>query len=409
MKSIRDSVTAALLLALLACGTLLVLSHPRALVADFFTYYAQARAGTEYAPPQERFPSAVSGGQHALTRAVSRHTGLITLYGGFQRLIGSRIVHDASQNSYVARLENGQLNFIVHNAAPGDPSRNAARTSDFAVFAAERGIPTLFVLAPQKIGDERLKPAGAVEYGNADSDRFLSLLQSGVGVLDLRPAFRENHSALFFNTDHHWTPEGAFLAFRQIAARLEADYGFPIDPAVTDRGNYRATLYPDFFLGSQGKRVGPLYAGMDDFSLLLPAEQTTGFTFRIPHKDVTRAGSFEDAFLFSEMLNAADPYTANPYVAYTGGDYPLSIAENANSPGGQKILLLRQSFSCALAPFLSRACARLDIIDPRYFEESIRDYVDQTRPDLILIVYAASDTCNDALFAPLEAGFRPAP
>lgn len=394
MKSRRNSVTAALLLVLLACGSLLVLSHPQALLADLRTGYTESRE------ENGRFSALVAGTQSAVHSAVSRHTGLITVYGGFQRLIGSRIVQDASQSNNVVRLNNGQLNFIARDAAPGDPSKNAARVNDFAAFAETLGISTLFALAPQKINSDGLKPAGAVEYGNLNSDRFLDFLGGQVDTLDLRTAFRENHSALFFKTDHHWTPEGAFLAFQQIAGRLKTRYGFPVDPEVTDRGNYKTTLYPQFFLGSQGKRVGPLYAGMDDFNLLLPSRETSGFTFEIPHKGVTRSGSFEDAFMFLGMITDDDPYTANPYASYTGGDYPLSIMKNGN--GEKKILLIRQSFSCALAPFLARACGQLDIIDLRYYEGSIRDYVSETLPDLVLIVYAASDTCNDELFAPLE-------
>lgn len=401
MKQLRESVTAVLLLLLLGCGALLVLSKPRLLVQDFRSGYALARPEAPTLP--DKLSAAVAGAEGAVNKAVSRRTGLITLYGGFQRLIGCEIVQDASQENNVARLKNGKLNFIARDAERGDPSQNAAILNGFAAYAKTLDIPTLFVLAPQKISKYAdQKPAGAVEFGNENSDRFLSLLTRDVDTLDLREAFRDSgHDACFFNTDHHWTPEGAFLGFQQIAARLESGYNFPIDSKVPDRARYETTLYPALFLGSQGKRVGPWYAGKDDFNLLLPREATDGYTFEIPHKGVTRSGSFEDAFLFREMLDGGSPYTANPYAAYTGGDYPLSIAKNQNSPGGKKILLLRQSFSCALAPFLSRACSQLDIIDPRYYEGSIREYAAGARPDLILIVYAASDTCNEALFTPL--------
>ena len=125
MKSRRNSVTAALLLVLLACGSLLVLSHPRALLSDLRTAYAV------YREENGRFDALVAGTQSAVRSAVSRHTGLITVYGGFQRLIGSQIVQDANQNSNIVRLTNGQLNFIARDAEPGDPTENAARVNDF--------------------------------------------------------------------------------------------------------------------------------------------------------------------------------------------------------------------------------------------------------------------------------------
>lgn len=403
MKRLRESVTAVLLLCLLVCGSILVLSHPRALLENFRSGYAQARPESPTAA--DKLAAAVSGAENAVDRAVTRQTALITLYGGFQRLVGCEIVQDASQSNNVVRLKNGKLNFIAREPVQGAPDGNAALLNEFAAYNGMLGIPTLFVLAPQKISkyaDE--KPAGAVEYGNEDSDRFLGLLAPQVDALDLRPAFRDTengHDAYFFNTDHHWTPEGAFLAFRSIAERLRAAYSFATDPAAEDPASYQKITYSDHFLGSQGKRVGPWYAGLDDFTLLLPAGETSGFSFEIPHKGVLREGSFEDAFLFYEMLEPGDLYSMNPYAAYTGGDYPLSIARNGNDLSGKKILLLRQSFSCALAPFLSLACAELDIIDPRYYEGSVREYVARTQPDLVMVVYAASDTCNDALFAPL--------
>lgn len=403
-KPSRESAAALLLLALLACGPALLLAHPRALLENFRSGYAQARP--ERPTAADKLAAAIAGAENAAEKAVAQQTAFITLYGGFQRLTGCEIVQDASQDNNVARLKNGKLNFVARDAKRELPDENAAALNDFAAYNGTLGVPTLFVLAPQKIGKfSDVKPAGAVEYGNENSDRFLGLLSPEVGALDLRPVFRDaegGHDAYFFDTDHHWTPEGAFLAGRAIAARLRADYGFTPDPEAENVFDWRKITYEDCFLGSQGKRVGPLYAGLDDFTLLLPLEETDGFSFEIPHKGVLREGSFEDAFLFEEMLASGDLYHANPYAAYTGGDYPLSVARNGGNPSGKKILLLRQSFSCALAPFLSRACSELDIIDPRYYDGSVREYVADTRPDLVLVVYAASDTCNGALFEPLS-------
>lgn len=404
MKKLRVSVASVLLLALMALGACLALSNPKALLADFQSGYAQVCP--ESPGFFDKLACGIAGAGHAADEAAARQTPLITLYGGFQRLIGCEIVHDASAANNVVRLKNGKLNFFARGSEPGNPDGNAAILNDFSAYNASLGIPTLFVLAPQKISMyANEKPAGAVEYGNENSNRFLSQLSPGTGTLDLRPAFHEapnGHNYYFFNTDHHWTPEGAFLAFQQIAERLRTSYGFAISAQATDLSSYQKDLYPQLFLGSQGKRVGPWYAGLDDFTLLRPAEPTTGFSFEIPHKNVLREGSFEDAFLFYEMLETGDIYHLNPYVVYTGGDYPLSIARNANDLSGKKILLLRQSFSCALAPFLACACSQLDILDPRYFDGSIREYIATSQPDLVLIVYGASDTCNERLFEPLS-------
>ena len=406
MKKLRTSAAALLLLALMLFGSCLMLSNPKALRDDFRSGRAQALTGADSPGFPGKLARWIAGANHAADEAADRQTALITLYGGFQRLIGCEIVQDASAANNVVRLKSGKLNFISRDPKPGNPDGNAEILNDFAAYNNSLGIPTLFVLTPQKISmyaDE--KPAGAVEYGNENANRFLSQLSPETSTLDLRSAFHEaerGHNYYFFDTDHHWTPEGAFLGFQHIAERLRTSYVFTIDSQITDLTGYQKDTYPQLFLGSQGKRVGPWYAGLDDFTLLRPAGATSGFSFEIPHKGVLREGSFEDAFLFYEMLETGDIYSLNPYVVYTGGDYPLSVARNANDHSGKKILLLKQSFSCALAPFLACGCSQLDILDPRYFEGSVRSYIAEAQPDLVMVVYGASDTCNELLFTPLS-------
>ncbi len=44
---------------------------------------------------------------------------------------------------------------------------------------------------------------------------------------------------------------------------------------------------------------------------------------------------------------------------------------------------------------------RVDILDLRYYQGSVRDYVRQTQPDLVIAAYGAGDCVNEVLFAPL--------
>lgn len=402
MKRLRESVAAVILLLLLTAGFFSVIIHPQTLLSTFInSYCASASENTSIV---QKLEASISGAESAVAESINQNTSLITLYGGVQRLIGNEIIYDASLDYNVIRLKNNKLNFYIQ-PNPNDPSACAALLNDFTDYNSSLGIPTLFVLAPIKIDKySDTTPIGITTHWNDEADSFLQMLTAD--SLDLRDTFHNSekgHDYYFFNTDHHWTPEGAFLGFKTIAERLRSDYGFDIDPAATYLDSYKKVTYENIFLGSQGKRVGPLYAGVDDLTLVLPAEETSGYSFSIPFKNEQKSGSFEDAFMYYEMFDGDDYYSSNPYVVYTGGDYPLSIATNENDTSGKKILLIRQSFSCTLAPFLSRACSELDIIDPRHYGDSIRAYVEQTQPDLVMVVYCASDTCTSSLFTPLAS------
>lgn len=398
-EKFRFSLTACLLLLLLLWGAFLLWSNASNLPALFRNSYASARP--ENPGPVEKLSTAISAAETAVDRTLNQHTELITLFGGLQRLIGNDVVRDSGGYT-VVRMKNGKLTFLD---SPSDPAPNAALLNDFAAYNHSLGVHTLYVTLPNKVDPNADQmPTGSFGYGNGHGDQFLELLDPSVGSLDLRECFQtaeRPYDDYFFDTDHHWTPEGAFLGFQCLCQELRDEYGFAIDPELTDPDHYERVVYENWFLGSQGKRVGPLYAGVDDFVLWLPKGADSGYRYRVPHKDLTREGGFEDAFLFYEMLEKKDYYHLNPYAAYSGGDYPLSIAENQNPGSGKRVLLLRQSFSCTLAPFLAQACARLDILDLRYYKESVRDYVEETRPDLVILAYGAGDCVNEALFAPL--------
>lgn len=65
-------------------------------------------------------------------------------------------------------------------------------------------------------------------------------------------------------------------------------------------------------------------------------------------------------------------------------------------------MLLRDSFACALTPFLALSCSELVTIDLRYFSGDLLDTVVKLEPDLVLSLMTAGSTGNAALF-PSEA------
>ena len=339
--------------------------------------------------------------ESALNDALDSSHLFIQLYGGVQRLAGRRMVSDVSSDNTVTKLSTGALTFCGLDNQYAPPTAQAENTAALAQYLEELGVPFLAVTAPEKIPpDSDQLPAGVNEYGNDYADAFLDLAsQAGVGTFDLRPAFLESGrwEDLFFVTDHHWNADGAFLAYQTLAAELEERYGFSTDPAYTDPDSYERTVYEDLFLGSQGKRVGSLYAGADDFTVYTPKFDTS-FTYTIPALDTVRTGSFQQALCFPEHIQQRDWFNGNPYVYYSGGDFGISTIVNENDPDGPTVVLLRESFSCALAPFLALSCGKLVTIDLRYFEGDLPSTLAQLQPDLVTLLYSASSFRLENLF-----------
>ena len=394
----RNTITALLFLLLTAAGLTLVLTA--------FVGGEGKLEGLLKSAVRERDPGAVlSEAESAVNSDLDRDHLFIQLYGGVQRLSGRRVIQDMVAGNTVAKLSTGALNFVnlgtagqVDQEAVG---RRAQATAELAAKLEVRGIHYLYIAEPQKIqrGAELL-PRGLEESGNATCDAYLAELDRlGVDYLDLRPVFESNgiYSNWFFRTDHHWKPEAAFFAWQYLSGELDLRYGYETPSILTNPNNWSTRVLDDFFLGSQGKRVGSLYAGVDDFTIYTP-KFDTNLTYTNSDGSFDRSGPFAQSVCFPERVEERDWFNGNPYTYYSGGDYAMATMVNHNNPKGPKVVLLRESFSCALAPFLALSCSELTTIDLRSFSGDLTETIRALDPDLVITLYTASTTKLDNMF-----------
>ena len=320
----------------------------------------------------------------------------VNLNGGVHKLLGSREVNER----YL--MDNGQMTYIIPEL---DMGRIAQNTADFAEAVEERGIPFLYVNLLFKVddGDKKL-PQGVEDFSNENADRFLALLREDeVPCVDLREIEKAeglDHYSLFFPTDHHWTPEAGLWAAGEVSQALgELDASLRADAALFDLSHYDCETYEQVFLGSHGRRVGAWYAGLDDLDVLTPRFETA-LRFSVPSEGIEREGSFQDTMLFPEKLTEEDKMNSAAYDVYCGGQYDLLRVENLLHGNGKRLLVLQDSFSLVVIPFLSLGYEQVDYLDLRLWGGDLLDYMDETRPDAVLILYnpGALEDNNTVMF-----------
>lgn len=348
------------------------------------SYYA-LRAGGDTALAESRFNDFLPGKE-----------AWVTLNGGVQKLLGRREVNERY------RLDNGQLTYVIPEL---DMSSIAANTADFAGALEERGVPFLYVNLLFKVDEEdKQLPPGVEDYSNENADSFLALLDAaGVDNLDLRKLEKAeglDHYSLFFGTDHHWTPETGLWASHRIAQALgERDPDLAVDLSLLDPANYDKEVLEGVFLGSHGRRVGTWYAGLDDLSILAP-RFATRLRFSVPSEGLVREGSFEETMLFPEKLTDGDLMNSSRYDVYCGGQYDLLRVENLLGGNGKRLLVLQDSFSLVVIPFLSLGCESVDYLDLRLWDGDLLAYVEETKPDMVVVLYnpGALEDNNTVMF-----------
>ena len=354
----------------------------------------------------------------SMTENFKSRNNWININGLFQRLAGVTIIRDAGDID-VYKMNNGQLTYYYPD---NDMTYAAKETIGLAEFVGETGADFMYVQLPCKAYSDELMPAGTHTYGYADADELIAALkEKDVPVLDLRKRIADedsNISELYFNTDHQWKPSTGLWAAREIAQELSKTvHGYEYDKSLLDEDNYEKRTYKDWFLGSLGRRTGRFFGGVDDFETIIPKFESNFKLYTESQTDGKvrkREGSFEKALMRMDYLEEKDMSILTPGTIeysciadkleprsgdnagyytyqYMGNEYRLSSISNLSSDNNKKILMLRDSFSCVVQPFLSFTTSEITAIDMRYHSKlNLKEYIKNNDYDAVIIVYNPS-------------------
>lgn len=334
----------------------------------------------------------------------------VSLNGGFHKLIGSAVMRDADVNQMIVKIQDDtkttQDDSITSIVWQYDMAPLAQSVSDFSVWLEKAKIDFCYVQAPYKViaGYTQI-PTGVTDYSNENADQFLAgLEENDVDYLDLREkivAENKDRKGLFYRTDHHWQTKTAFWAFSKIGEMLESQYGWDIpEDYLRLEKSYDITSYPHSFLGSQGKRVGQLYVGLDQYDYIFPNFKTD-FTVEIEKTDGStriQQGDFTEALVYQPLLAQTKNIETNKYACYFGGDYPEVMITNHLAENDKKILIIKDSFALPVTAFLSTVCEESRMLDLRYFTGSVENYILDYQPDMVLMLYNPSSFGSKEMF-----------
>lgn len=316
----------------------------------------------------------------------------INLNGLFQKLIGATVIND-SGGTDVYRLDNGQIMYTLDKQ---NMEYYFESVKNLYYYVQKKEIDFLYVQLPFKIQDNKIMPMGAQDFGNSNADVLVNMLNNeNVPVFDVRENIKNEklqYDELFFKTDHHWKPDTALWAAGLIADELNRCYGVVIEDNMYDIENYNIKTYEKWFLGSLGKRTGAWYAGTDDFDVITPKFETDFEFYALTSAgEEYRKGSFEDVMFKNEYIENKDYFNVNNYAGYIGGDYKLNKITNKSAPNDKTVLLVRDSFSCAMLPYLSLSSKETIAIDLRHYnEKTLVEYIDEHNIDIVIIAYNPS-------------------
>ncbi|MFI3174912.1 MAG: hypothetical protein R3Y53_06890 [Bacillota bacterium] len=308
----------------------------------------------------------------------------ITLSGGFARFLGKTHFNNrfrlGNQLYQPRELDLETIQSSVENMTALQESLEALE------------IPLLYVQAPAIISPsgEELLP-GMNNNENESIDLLIEgLADTNVHILDLRGNMIEegrNFQDAYFDSDHHWTIETLFWASQHVLEEMSMLLDFELKEEYLGLEHWKQTVYPDAFFGSSGQRVGTLFTGIEDFTLIEPDFETDFTSFPYGEEHRTR-GDFS-VIINKSYLNST---TLDDYMeTYCFGVYDAgndSVINNL-AYNDKVILLLRDSFGMSLSKFILPHIHSLYSVDLRHQpSEDLFDLIAEVDPDLVLIQYA---------------------
>lgn len=304
--------------------------------------------------------------------------GLITLKTKIDRSVGK----SEENGVYI-----GKDGFLFEAPTKPDNSRISELSKAVTAFSKDnKKLKKAFILSPNAsdILPEKL-PAALKLEDRSDSFSKIKNGISGISWVDCKGIFekQEDKSALFYRTDHHWTTRAAYLPFKELSSLWKL--------GAKDK-NYSFYTVSSSFQGTLSSSAA-VKDTTDKIEICVPKKQTEKYTVLYESSDRKTASLFEE-----EKLNQK-----NQYEVFLGGNYDKVIISTAADTSAA-LLVFKDSYANCMLPMLTPYFSKIVVIDPRYFSDSLKAVMSETKFTHVLFLYNMDTFLGDtSLVSTLES------
>lgn len=258
----------------------------------------------------------------------------------------------------------------------------------FATWLKKQNIDYFHVIIPDPVSPEeekKVQARGYKVYSNQMADElYTGLSERNIYCIDIRDYMENEERSYtndFFKYEHHMVPEAGLWVAGKVSDQIDQRLGICSDKSVfeIDQYNITSVLKTSDLLNNKYF----VYKGTEPLDLLHPKFKTN-ITKYITDYDLEITGDFDDTMYAIWELPTYNTWNHGICAIKTYRNHNL----NENQP---KILLLTESYSDVISPFLACSYANIDEIDLRIFTGSLQTYIEETDPDLVISMYSAYD------------------
>lgn len=228
-------------------------------------------------------------------------------------------------------------------------------------FAERFGGVTYLMLVPTaaEIYHGMLPPGAPTLSERTTIDEVYKKVQNVTTVDAYASLSTNSEQYLYYRSDHHWTSRGAYLGYGALSAKM----GFT--PVSLDRFNVEHASHS--FRGSLYSKV--IYKGVDADTVDLYSYPSGAKVTGVSVFDGTNWEE-RDSLYCREFLDKKDQYSV-----FLGQNQPV-VTITTDYPGGNSLIIFKDSYAHSLAPFLALHYSKITLVDLRYLVVPFERVVD---------------------------------
>lgn len=226
------------------------------------------------------------------------------------------------------------------------------------------------MLVPTSISVNYKKLPKNVEYKNQMNELNYIYESINFNTINVYDTLKKNNKIfqMYYRLDHHWTSYGAYYAYQDYCKANNIDF-FEID-------KFKIKEVTNSFNGT-------LYSKSNDYS------RKSDSIYLFKHEDY----KYDVEYVYNKkktksLYELSYLEKKDKYSLFLDNNHPLIIVTNKSIDNDEELVIIKDSYANSFVPFIVNHYKKVHIIDPRYYNKNISEYIkDNKKIKDVLILY----------------------
>ncbi len=195
-------------------------------------------------------------------------------------------------------------------------------------------------------------------------------LDANVKYVPVTDSLKQHNSEyLYYRSDHHWTADGAYYAYKDLMKAMGKE--------ACPKEDYEKVEYEGF--------LGSFYSYSNQAEVFTENPDTV--VAYIPEVNDMTYMTADGTELEGHVITDATDFSAgNKYLCFIAGDQAYEKIVNDNIDDGSSCVVIKESYGNAFVPFLVNSFQTVYVLDYRYYTGGLYNFVEETGVENVIFL-----------------------